>query len=66
MGTAKLFSLTLCVRQIIVNVTQGSKIHVFYLSDVIIGMACVNDGDCQAVLSITVCTSNQCECDTGF
>ena len=29
-------------------------------------MACSIDGDCLAVLSNTVCTSNQCECDTGF
>ena len=27
-------------------------------------MACANEGDCQA--NNTVCTSNQCECDTGF
>ena len=66
MGTAKLYFLSLCVRQISVNVTQGSQVQIFYLSDVVIGMAYANDGDCQAVLSITVCTSNQCECDTGF
>ena len=66
MGTAKLYSLTLCVRQINVNVTQGSQVQIFYLSDVVIGMACANDRDCQAVLSNTVCTSNQCECDTGL
>ena len=65
-GTAKLYFLTLCVRQINVNVTQGSQVQIFYLSDVVIGMACVNDGDCQAVLSNIVCTSNQCEYDTGF
>ena len=45
--------------------TQGSQVQILYLSDVVLGMACVNDGDCQAVLSITVCTSNQCKCDTG-
>ena len=65
-GTVKLYSLTLYVRQINVNVTQGSQVQIFYLSDVVIGMACSNDRDCQAVLSNTVCTSNQCECDTGL
>ena len=66
MPTAKLYSLTLCVRQIKVNVAQGSQVQIFYLSVVVLGMACVNDGDCQAVLSNTVCTSNHCECDTWF
>ena len=65
-GTVKLYYLTLCVRQISVNMTQGSQIQIFNLSDVVIGMTCANDWDCQAVLSNTVCTSNQRECDTGF
>ena len=65
-GTAKHYFLTLYVRKISVNATHGFQVQIFYLSDVVKGMACVNDGDCQAVLSNTVCTSNQCECDTGF
>ena len=59
MGTVKLYSLTLCIRQINVNVTHGSQVQNFYLSVVVLGMACVNDRDCQAVLSNTVCTSNK-------
>ena len=65
-GTAQLYYLTLLGRQINVNATQGFQVQIFYLSDVVLGMACVNDGDCQAVLSNAVCTSNQCECATGL
>ena len=38
----------------------------FLISVVVIGMACVNDADCQDALSNTVCTSLQCECAAGF
>ena len=66
MGTAKLYSILLCVHQISVNMTQGFQVKIFNLPDAAIGMACDNYWDCQAVLSNTVSTSNQCEYDTGF
>ena len=38
----------------------------FSLSDIVIGMSCINDCDCQDVLLNTVCTSNKCTCAAGF
>ena len=37
-----------------------------FISDVVIGMLCANDADCQNVLSNTMCTSVQCGCAAGF
>ena len=53
--TAKLYILTLCVRQINVNVIQGSQVQIFYLSDVVSVMACTNDVGTAKQYFLTLC-----------
>ena len=40
--------------------------QIFSLAVGVIGMVCVNDADCQDVLSNTVCTALKCACAAGF